>query len=303
MAPAPQITAADLGLQAPAAPAAAARGDDARAGGEDLHPESARAAQRRRAQGRRAARHEPQRALPAAAAVRAVDVADATFATPWRAARAQPRAGADAARARRRPAGGRRSRCDLPVDADRTPSEVRWTLVVDRARRVDRRGVGGAAAGDALAQPRSPTCSARCAKATTRSAASARASGSSMAMVMREVNDLGIDAAAPAHRGGRVDRAPHARDGGDRRRRLRVRSRTSELLLVNKAAEQLLGKSERGARRAAGVGARLRRVSCSGEPRRLIDRIVRRPARPLRSAARACSTATAGRTTSSSWPT
>ena len=83
-----------------------ARGADARAGGEDLHSESARASQRRRAQGGRAARDEPQRAVPAAAAIWVVRRDRSTFATPWRAARAQSRAGADAARARRRPAGG-----------------------------------------------------------------------------------------------------------------------------------------------------------------------------------------------------
>ena len=50
---------------------------------------------------------EPQRAVPAAAAIWVVRRGRSTVATPWRAARAQPRAGADAARARRRPAGGR----------------------------------------------------------------------------------------------------------------------------------------------------------------------------------------------------
>ena len=51
---------------------ACGRRDDARAGREALHPEGAGAPRRRRAQGRRAARREPQRALPAAAAVRAL---------------------------------------------------------------------------------------------------------------------------------------------------------------------------------------------------------------------------------------
>ncbi len=95
---------------------------------------------------------EPQRAVPAAAAIWVVRRGRSTLATPRRAARAQPRAGADAARARRRPA-GRRPGGDLPHGRSRITSEVRWTLIVIVIGVVDRRGVGGAPAGDALAQP------------------------------------------------------------------------------------------------------------------------------------------------------
>ena len=113
-----------------------------------------------------------------------------------------------------------------------------------------------------------------------------------MAMVMREVNDLGFtlqrqrteaveSTALLTHVMEEIGVAVFAFDP------------TNQLLLVNKAGEAAGRQAERRARRPAGVGARVRRV-----PRRRAAPAgrsrVRRPARPLRSAARACSTATAG---------
>ena len=80
-----------------------------------------------------------------------------------------------------------------------------------------------------------------------------------------------IDLAAPAHGGGRINGAAHARHGGDRRRGVRVRSR-EQLLLVNKAAERALRQDERG---DDWIGRAPRWASTStsaGEPRRLVDR-------------------------------
>ena len=123
-----------------------------------------------------------------------------------------------------------------------------------------------------------------------------------MSMVMREVNDLGStlqrqrteaveSTALLTHVMEEIDVAVFAFDPDE------------QLLLVNKAAERLLGKPRRGAGRAAGVRARLRRVPDAASRAALIDRRVRRTPRPATKSGARRSIATAGRISSSSSPT
>ena len=96
-------------------------------------------------------------------------------------------------------------------------------------------------------------------------------SGSSMAMVMREVNDLGTT--LQRQRTEAVESTALLRTSWRRSRSRCSRStRTRQLLLVNKAAERLIGKPRRGNGRAAGLAALGFDEYLDGESRRLIDR-------------------------------
>ena len=105
---------------------------------------------------------------------------------------------------------------------DLTP-EVRWTLRRHRPRRL----VGAASAARQLA-----VRSLNLDRQPARRAARGRLLDSRPERAERQLDGDGdargqrprVHAAAPADRSGRVDGAPHARHGGDRRRGLRVRS-------------------------------------------------------------------------------
>ena len=226
---------------------------------------------------------------------------DGTAAPPTRRA-SQPRAVGAAARADRRPAGGARAALYLT-----------WGQAYTLRSALDDHHASSSSSGSAAAALALPdgharavscrrTCSARCAKGTTRSAAPARKPAARVDLVMHEINALGDtlqrqrteaveSTALLTSVMGAIDVAVFAFDMDEK------------LVLVNPAGERLLGQAGRDAARARTPRELRLDAVPRGRNAAAARSAVRPGERPPRAAAHRRSAATASRTSCWSSPT